>query len=401
MKHLKDVPPDGGPHELWPTEELRRWFHRNPELGHQEIRTAEFIEERLREFGFRDILRPAPTSVCALLGHTKNTILVRADIDALPIDEINDGRPYRSTISGVMHACGHDAHSAIVLDVARRLFRKPPTDPGGVLFVFQQAEEIQPSGAPLVIKGLPHSFEFLCGFGLHVWPELESGFVGLRSGPLLAGIDGFTIRLNDPEVHPAHGSKAESGSVDLISCAASIITGLKSWLRGRTLTEESPVALHIGLIRGGDLPNRFPDTVELRGTLRWLRSSDKVRAWREIGETIQGLCGRVAAVCTINIEPAIRPAVINDPQVISFLRGAARGSATVVEPYPTTPLGVSDDFGAYGNLCPTAMLLLGCRKPNRDIIHLHDPRFDIDEEILNLGASILERAVRERLATRT
>ncbi len=383
--------------QFWSLVGLRRWLHQHPELSHQETKTADFIERTLVQVGCTKVFRPASHSVCALVGDSREVVVIRCDIDALPIQESDDGRPYLSRNSGVMHACGHDAHSAMGIDLVRRFVENPPTGPTGVLVIFQQAEEVHPSGAGLVIDGLRNTFEFRAAFAAHVWPELECGCVGLRSGSLLAGIDGFTLKLRDSSPRIIHGTKAEAGTVDLILCMSSIIMALKPWLRGRSLTDSQRVVMHIGTISGGTLPNRFAEEVHCRGSVRWLDCAVRDQAWHDIQRIVTDTCKRLDATPDLSIQSTIRPAVINDAQLINFLREAASVHAQVHEPYPVHPLGVSDDFGLYGDVCPSAMLLVGSRKPGSEVIHLHDPRFDIDERALDIGAAILEAAVRRKL----
>lgn len=379
-----------------PVTELREILHRYPELSHQEQQTAYFIERYLCRLGFQTVFRPAPNSVCALLGIPDDVIVVRADIDALPIDEVQDGRPYSSRNSGVMHACGHDAHTAMVIDLARRLRRNPPAC--GVLFVFQQAEEVHPSGASLVIEGIKNRFRFRCAFGIHVWPELDFGDVGVRAGPLLAGIDGVTLTIRERGPRVLHGLNAESGGADLIACLASVLQDLRPWLKGRNLTEASPAALHIGTVSGGSLPNRYAGSFTMKGTLRWLTTEANMDAWNSIRRIALETCERFTAEAIFEVEAGIRPAVVNDHRLITAVKKAAEGRARVIEPYPTQPLGVSDDFGLYSTLAPSALFFLGCRSTGKTTIQLHDPRFDIEPRTLALGVDILEGAVRELAA---
>jgi hippurate hydrolase len=372
------MPPTQDASELAFARRVRRAIHRRPELGHHERRTAAFLERLLRRLGLKPF-RPAQTSVAVVIGPVTAppAIGFRADIDALPICE-QTGATYASRNSGVMHACGHDGHAAALLTFARRLTLEPARATS-VLLVFQEAEEGYPSGAPAVLEGLPARLlppEF---FAFHLWPELPARVVGVRTGTMMASVAGLTIDVTGRPGR-AHGTKADAGGADAVAAAASLYTRLAPDT-GRVLDERSPTALSIGLIEGGEGPNRVAAHCRMEGTLRalsWAQQEKAVSAIRSAALTVEAETG---AQIEVIVKSGIRPPVRNCADSVGRLQAACHRLAVDCRDYPDRPVGASEDFGWFLETTQGALFLLGC---GRDEPHpdLHTARFDFDEEIL-------------------
>jgi amidohydrolase len=316
---MDDYRVGSGP-ELDFVRRVRRAIHRRPELGHAERRTASYVERILRQMDLKPF-RPAPTSVAVVVGAAgvAPSIGFRADMDAIPVHEAI-GAPYTSRNPGVMHACGHDAHTAALLMLARRLTGNPC--PAPVLLVFQQAEETYPSGAPLVIEGLPRNLMPREIFACHVWPELPAGVVGARAGTMMASVAGVTIDVHGREGR-ASGTAAESGGVDAVSAAIRLYGRLEPDT-GRQLHDESPTALSIGVIHGGDGPNRVATRCQLQGTLRALSWADQDAAAAAIMAAAGAVADETRAKIEVSITSGIRPPVRNSAGSVARLRAISR-----------------------------------------------------------------------------
>jgi amidohydrolase len=366
---------------------VRRAVHRRPELGHQEHRTAAFVERILARLGLAPF-RPAPTSVAAVVGvrSAAPAIGFRADLDALPISEATNA-PYASRNPGVMHACGHDGHTAALLTLARRL----ATDPlrrRPVLLVFQQAEEGVPSGAPKVLQALPRSLRPPEFFGFHLWPELPVGTVGTRPGPMLASVAGITIEVSG-RAGRAHGTMSGAGGVDALAVAVRLYTELNAAAPGRILAEGRPAALGIGQLEAGREPNLVPTHGVLRGSLRALSWSSQDTAVARLRQLVAAVAADTGAQIDLLVESGIRPPVWNAVESVARLRAACEHLAVRCLEYPDRPLGVSDDFGWYLDGGLGALFLLGCAA-GESHPDLHTPLFDFDEHALLTAVDVLE-----------
>ncbi|MDF5756214.1 amidohydrolase [Spongiactinospora sp. TRM90649] len=368
---------------------LRRAVHRRPELAHREHRTAAYVERVLRLFGLRPF-RPAPTSVAVVAGDPARRPRAgfRADLDALAVTETTTV-PYASRVPGVMHACGHDGHTAALLLLARRLARAAPWG-GSALLVFQQGEEAHPSGAPRVLRGLPPAVlpdEF---YAVHLWPELPAGVIGVREGPLLASVAGLTFHVTGREGR-AHGTRSESGGVNAVAAAVRLYTVLTSDPTGREVGAGQGLAL--GRIEGGEHPNRVPLRCELRGTLRALTFREQESAVRRIREVAAAVADETGAAVEVLVEAGIRPPVENAPEAARRALMACRATGTPHKRYPDGPLGVSDDFGWFLQDRPGALLLLGCGNGPQPP-DLHTSAFDFDEEVLLSAVDVFDALAR-------
>jgi amidohydrolase len=366
---------------------VRRQLHREPELGHEEWRTASLLESELRNLGLEP-WRPAPTSIAVVVGPdgVAPHVGFRADLDALPIHEESEV-PYTSSVPGVMHACGHDGHAAALLGVASVLTRESLDR--SALLVFQQAEESHPSGAPLVLDGLscerlPAEF-----FAFHLWPQLEAGSIGLREGPMLGAVAGVEIRI-EGDLGRTHGTEVESGAIDALGAGVWLYSELvRSFGWGRMLRDDPGRSLSIGRFNAGSSPNSTPVRCTLDATLRSVTWAAQEQALADIASLVQDLSDRTGVSVTTHVVPDIRPPVVNDADSTSRVREACSRIRLACVDYPEQPVAVSDDFGWFIDGRPGALVLVGCGTEGRRS-DLHTPKFDFDESVL---MSIVEVAV--------
>lgn len=361
--------------EVLPTvTELRRAIHRHPELSFQEFATTERVETVLRHGGLTPRVRPEGTGLVVEVGQGKRVVGFRADLDALPIDEPADN-PFASRTPGVMHACGHDAHTAIAAGIALALSRIDVA--GRVRFVFQPGEESFPGGAATMVReGVMEDLGAIVAF--HVDPSLAPGHVGLRTGAITGSADRFTIRLEGPGGHTARPHR----SVDLIYAAGRVATELPALL-DRMLDPRRPLTVVFGRIAGGTAENVIPTSVEMGGTARTLDRG----LWEELPLLIESLAGQIAS--PIGAKVAVEylrgiPPVVNDPSVIDLARHAISlqlGPSAVTA--TATSMG-AEDFANYLDHAPGALLRLGSA-PSQGMTDLHSAGFVFNEEALGTG----------------
>jgi len=362
----------------------RREFHMRPELGFQETRTAARVTNVLASLGYQVRTGVGRTGVVAELGQGRPVIAIRADMDALPIQEANDV-PYVSRIPGVMHACGHDAHTAIGLSVATLLAQG--TFPGTVRFIFQPAEEVGDeegvSGAPRMVQdGAMEGVDVV--LALHVDASIPVGDIALEAGPICAGVDTFHATIIGQGGHGAMPHKA----VDPIYIAGHVILALHGIVSRRLDPVESAV-MSIGSIHGGHADNVIPEQVEISGTIRFMEPEVREQIHAEI-ERALGIARAMGGDYTLQVEPGGLP-VRNAVEVVATIREVAAellGGEHVL--LHRREMG-AEDFGAFSELAPGAMFRLGCRI-EEDERKVHSPRFDIDERCLPVGAAILAEA---------
>lgn len=392
----------------------RRDLHQHPELGNQEIRTAKVIADHLRALGLDDVRTGlGPTGVSAVLrgGRPGPRIALRADMDALPVTETT-GLPFASTVKadyrgtpvGVMHACGHDAHVAILMGVAEALASVRAELAGEVMFVFQPSEEGPPvvgetfGAARLIEEGLFKTFKPEAIFGLHVWATLPAGTVGSRSGPLMAAADEWTLRI---EGRQTHGSRPWDG-VDPITVAAQVQLGMQSILARQVDITTSPVVLTTGAINGGVRFNIIPSQVDMTGTLRTFDPAvrqDVIDRFRTTAVNTAEASGATAELRVVNNAPVNA----NDPalaeQGIASLQRALGADRVVQMPLLT----VAEDFSQYATVAPTFFWFVGSTAPGIDPKAApanHSPEFVLDESALQVGVRTMLQVSLDRLARR-
>jgi len=371
----------------------RRYLHQNPERSFHEERTAQFIADTLAGFGGLEISRPTPTSVVARLkGPIRGPVLaIRADIDALPIDERNT-HEFVSRNPGTMHACGHDGHTAMLLGAVRVLVGHRDSLAGEVRFIFQHAEELYPGGAEeLVQAGVMDGVDTV--IGAHLWLPLEVGKIGVKSGSLMAAPDTVRITITGSGGHAAQPHI----TVDPIAVAAQVITNLQHVV-SRNVDPLHPAVLSITRITGGTTHNVIPGSVEMEGTVRTLDAELRNEMPRLIERIIAGVTSAHGASYTLDYERGYRP-VVNNENAANLIRRAvveALGKEFLIEASPS--MG-GEDFSAYQQRAPGAFFYVGARCEEHGIVHPHHhERFDIDERALDYGTRIFVSAALEFLA---
>jgi len=382
--------------------ELRRHFHAHPELSFEERETARTIAARLREIGLEVMEGVGGTGVVGLLRGTadgaagageRKTLLVRADIDALPVEEANDV-PYRSRAPGVMHACGHDGHAAIALTLAALLADQRDRLRGNVKFAFQPAEERVGGAAPMIRDGVMENPHVDAVIGLHLWSPTHVGDVIVQAGPFFASADMFRLTIRG---RGGHGAMPHL-NVDPVVAAAQIVVAAQTLVSRETSPFHTAVVT-FGEIHGGSASNIVADEVRLAGTIRDYDARDREHLSHRLGEVARGIATSLRAEAEYEIGPGCQ-ACVNDPAITELVRSAAQ-AAVGVERIPAGDgrQSVSDDMALFLDAAPGCYFLVGAGNPERGITAPHhSARFDIDEESLPIGVEVLARAALEYLA---
>jgi len=381
----------------------RRQIHEHPELSNREVETGKLVAERLGKLGIVVKTGVAHTGVVGVLkgGKPGPVVALRADMDALPVVEEVDV-PFASKVRttydgkevGVMHACGHDAHVAVLLGVAEVLSRLKTDLPGTVEFLFQPAEEGPPAGeeggARLMIKeGVFREPKPEVIFGLHVTPAFDVGQIGWRTGGMLAGADGLRIVVHGRQTHAGYPWRG----VDPIVVASQIVLGLQTIASRQIDLTDAPALITIGKIEGGVRENIIPDDVVMLGTIRYLGPGMQKDIHDRIKRTATSIAESAGAKAEVTIEERVA-LTYNDPPLTAKMLPSLRrtaGEANVREAQPS--LG-SEDFSYYQKQVPGLFIWLGIKTPGADpalFASNHSPRFRIDEAGLKLGVRALSR----------
>jgi amidohydrolase len=383
--------------------EWRRDFHTHPELSNREVRTAGIVAKHLRALGLEVKTGIAHTGVAGLLRGAKagRTIALRADMDALPVTEQTDV-PFKSKVTtqfrgetvGVMHACGHDAHVAILLGVAEILSKRRDALSGQILFIFQPAEEGAPEGerggAGLMLEeGLFDIAKPEAVFGLHVFASLPTGVIGYRSGPMMAGSDSFKLVV---EGRQTHGSRPWGG-VDPIVASAQILTGLQTIVSRQVDITRIPVVLSVGAIKGGIRFNVIPDSVEMIGTLRTFDKqvrSDVIERMQQTATHIAAASGAKATLTfrnEVSIPPVVNDAALTERALKTLKRVVPADQVREISLQTT-----AEDFSYYGTAAPSFFFWVGITPPDRNpdtAAFNHSPLFYVDEAGMRTGVRAL------------
>jgi amidohydrolase len=365
----------------------RREFHAHPELGMEEKWTSETIVRRLSEFGLTVKHGVGGTGVVGLLegGMPGKTVLLRADMDALPVHEENEA-PYRSGIDGVMHACGHDGHMAILLSVAKIMSAHRKSLPGRIKFIFQPGEEGFGGARFMIDDGVLDYPKVDAAFALHLIALLPVGMIGVRPGALMASMDSFTIRILGKGGHAA----MPEGGVDAVLMGAQAITALQS-LISREISPLVPLVVHVGTIRGGNAFNIIAESVEMKGTVRCLDDGLRKSIPERMDRILKGITGALRGSHELDYHFGYPPVVNDGPMTVLLKVEAADivGLEMVIEVPPT--MG-SDDMAFFLNQVPGCYFFVGAGNPQKGLNNPHhSSRFDIDEDALVVGAETLAR----------
>ena len=369
----------------------RRDLHQHPELGFEERRTSALVAERLERLGYAVQKGVAKTGVVALRdGGTGRCVLIRADMDGLPVEEANDV-PYRSRYPGKMHACGHDGHVAIALEVARRLHTTAL--PGSVKFAFQPAEEISDGAEAMVRDGVLEAPTVHAAFGIHLWNDLPAGTIGLMPGPVMASVDQFEITILGKGGHAA----APHQAIDPVLIAAHVVTALQSLVsRRRNPFEEGVVS--VTQVSAGHAFNVIPGRADLRGTVRTFGGRFYEEAPQLVTDTAQGIARALGAAAEVRYRQLSKP-LVNDERMTALMRSVGQdivGNERVVDGVRT--MG-GEDMSVYLAKVPGAFAFVGSAPPAGKGASHHSPTFDIDEESLTIGAELLTQTVVKYLET--
>jgi len=381
--------------------EWRRDIHANPELGNREFRTSALVADHLRSLGMEVRTGIAHTGVAALLkgGRPGPMVALRADMDALPVTE-QTGLPFASEVrveyagqqTGVMHACGHDAHVAILMGVAELLASMRDELSGSVLFIFQPAEEGPPEGeeggAELMLKeGLFDWQRPDAVFGLHVLSNLTAGHIGYRPGPAMAAADRFEIIVKGAQTH---GSMPWLG-VDPIVPAAQIVLGLQTIASRQVNISDVPVVISVGQIKGGIRNNIIPGDVYLQGTIRTFDEGIREDIHARVHQTASGLAAASGAAAEVHVHRGY-PVTVNDPGLVAASLPSLHRAAGKNRVFEVPRLMPAEDFSYFANEVPGFYFYLGATPAGVNPATAptnHSPIFDIDESTLRVGVEAL------------
>jgi amidohydrolase len=389
--------------------EWRRHLHEHPELGNREVETAKYVAEKLRAMGLAPRTGVAKTGVVAVIegGKPGRVVALRADMDALPVKEEVD-LPFASKATGtfegktvgVMHACGHDAHTAMLLAAAEALVAVRADLPGKVVLIFQPAEESvpieeQPAGAELMVKeGVLDDPKVDAIFGLHVFAGLPTGRLAIKAGPLLAAGDRFEIIVKGRQ---AHGSKPWAG-VDPIVIGSEIVGALQTIVsRTQDITKE-PVVVTVGQFESGVRNNIIPDSARLVGTIRTFDDAMRADVHARVKKLAEGIAASHGATAVVRLEPGY-PVTSNDAGLAAAMRPTLERVAPgmVVDAHKVTG---AEDFSFYARKVPGLFLFLGVTPEDQcaNAESNHSPRFRIEESALPTGARALAALAADWLA---
>lgn len=377
----------------------RRDFHQHPELGNREVRTAKIVAEHLRSLGLEVKTGVAHTGVVAILkgGKPGPRIALRADMDALPVTE-QTGLPFASKVTstyrgepvGVMHACGHDSHTAMLMGVAQALASMRAELPGEVMFVFQPAEEGAPDGetggAPqMLAEGLFRDFKPAAVFGLHVTSSLSAGTLGVRPGPMMAASDRFRIVMQGRQTH---GSRPWGG-VDPIVASADMVMSAQTIVSRRTDISRLPVVVTFGAIKGGVRHNIIPDEVELIGTIRTFDEGMRAATFADLKNVAEHVAAAHGANVITEIPDALgNPVLSNNADLVARLRPSLARAAGADKVFDIPLTMGAEDFAYYAKEVPAMFFFVGATPAGQDPAKApsnHSPKFFLDESALKLG----------------
>jgi len=365
----------------------RRDLHQHPELGFEETRTAGLVAERLRGFGYEVETGVGRTGVLARRdAGTGRCVLVRADMDALPVEETNDV-PYRSLERGKMHACGHDGHVAIGLEVARRLRAAALPAGGTIKFAFQPAEEIALGAQAMIAAGVLDGPAVDAAFGIHLWNDLPVGTIGIMAGPVMASVDEFEITIVGRGGHAA----APHQTVDPVLVAGHVITGLQALVsRRRNPFEEGVVS--VTHVSAGHAFNVIPGRAELRGTVRTFGGMFYAEAPALLQEAVHGIAQAFGASAEVRYRRLCKPTV-NEPAMTHLMIEAAADTVGADKVLSGVRTMGGEDMSFFLARVPGCFAFVGSAPLGRPAVPHHNPAFDIDEESLVIGTELLARTV--------
>ena len=374
---------------------IRRHLHENPELGFEEVATAQYIADYLAGLGLEVTSQVAKTGVVALIRGVQpgKTVAIRADMDALPIQELNEV-PYKSKHPGKMHACGHDAHVAAAIGAARILWELRDQINGNVKFIFQPAEEAPGGAEPMIAAGVLENPAVDAIIGGHVWGSLESGIIEVMSGPTMASSDIIRLKIIGKGGHAAQPHT----TIDPIVIASEIVGALQKIVSRQTDPFEA-VVISICSFHAGDVFNVIPHSAYMEGAVRTLNNELRQELPQKIEKIIRGITEPYGATYELDYYLGY-PVTVNDPGVTETVRKAAVSvlGADKVRVAARASMG-GEDYAYFLNKVPGTYIRIGTRNPEKGICQeMHHPRFDIDEAVLELTPVVYAQAAFDLLA---
>lgn len=361
----------------------RHYLHQHPELSFQEVNTSQFVYNQLSKLDNLIITRPTKTSVMArLIGSQPGKVLgIRADMDALPIQE-QTGLEFASENPGVMHACGHDAHTAIVLGTVKILSTMQERLKGEIRFFFQHAEELLPGGAKEMVEaGVMDGVDVV--IGAHVMSDTPVGQIGIVYGPMMASPDGFNLKIQG---FGGHGASPHQ-TVDSIAIAAQVITNLQH-IVSRNTDPLDQFVITVGKIAGGDAANVIADSVELSATVRSFGGETRAKAKERIERVIKGVTEAHGATYELDYMYGYDPVITND-EITKVLEDSVRELYGEEAISIQGPRMYGEDFSAFLNEKPGTFFMIGSRNEEKGIVYPHHhPKFDVDDDALQYGVNI-------------
>lgn len=375
---------------------IRRHLHAHPELSGHEKETMTHISKILTELGIehRTMVGGMYSVVAIIEGRNpkKRRVVLRADNDALPIQEANDV-PYKSKNPGISHKCGHDGHTANLLGTARILHELRNEWEGTIVCIWEPHEEVLPGGAPSLIEAGVLDGASAC-IGLHVDPKLHIGTIGIKSGPYMASIDELHVTCIGKG---AHGGSGVHESKDPILAQAYLLVALEQ-LKAHNCNSLTPMALSFGRVEGGNACNVIPDTVRLLGTLRTLDDEWRNRAHTRLIEIAEGVSKMTGVSIDFHIKKG-HPVVVNDPDLTNLVKNAATEIIGAEQVINLQEWLASESFAHYGKVVPSVFIRLGVRNEVRGMTYgLHTALFDIEEEAFKTGTQVMTYAALNALA---
>ncbi len=371
---------------------LRRHIHQNPEVAFQERKTAAFVESYLKQLRL-PTRRMAETGVVALLdsGRPGPVILLRADMDALPVTEENT-HSYVSRHPGVMHACGHDSHVAMLL-VAAKVLTQAGLPRGCVKFCFQPGEEGADGGGAMVKAGVMQDPKVDFAFALHAWLPLDAPKIAVLDGPCMAAVAEFTITVEGVGGHAAY----PHGSIDPVLAASSIVLNLNT-IVSRNVNPLQSAVLTVASLQGGTAFNIIPPKVEMKGTVRTFDKETKKLVERRLKKCATGTAKALGCRATVEYRHMLN-ATVNDSRHAGRVREVARGIVGKRNVVDTEPSMGGEDFSRYGEVAPIVFVYLGARNEKKGIVYPHHhPKFDLDEDVLPAGVELFKQVALNFLA---
>ena len=356
---------------------LRRAIHRHPEIGNEEVMTSALIVKTLNALGWR-LERPAGTSVMAILegAHPGGTVALRADMDALRIQEAN-GLPFESEVPGLMHACGHDFHCAGLLGAAMVLTPHREDLHGSVRLLFQPDEEGSGGAQRMIDAGCLDGVDAV--FGAHVDPDLPAGAIGIKYGKMYAASDVFKVIVHGVS---CHGASPDEG-IDAIAIGSQVVAALQQIVSRRVSPTDAAV-LTVGSFHAGAQRNVIADRAEIEGIIRTLGPQTRAKVRALFTETVEGVCTAMGAEAEVHIRESY-PGIVNDDHMVDLVRQTALellDEKSVI--LMSTPTMGTEDFGCFAQVVPGAFYKIGVRNPEIGAVYpLHSPRFIADEAAMS------------------